>query len=97
MENSKEILEAIVKKMTNDGDSVKPDRNIEQVYVLIAEGSDGKEGLIGTNPPFMFSDPKMADMMLQVFTPTILKKAEKEGVKVKMVKFGTKEVIKELS
>ena len=61
---------------------MQPDRDITQVYVLLAENKEGKEGIVGTMPPFLCSDKKIADKMIKILKPFLLQKAKKENVKL---------------
>lgn len=75
----------------------KPDREINQVYILVAEGHDGKEGIVGTMPPFMVSNKKMADLLFEQFKPQLKKQIKEQGIKkVKLVRFCFKETVEEL-
>jgi hypothetical protein len=74
----------------------RPDREINQVYVLVSEGRDGKEGLVGTFPPFIFSDRKTADLALKMMRPSILKQSKEAGVKIKLMRFCFRETLERI-
>lgn len=75
----------------------RPDREINQVYILVAEDVNGKEGIIGTMPPFMFSDEKLAKEMLEKFRPLLEKQIKDQGIKkVKLARFCFREIVEDV-
>ena len=74
----------------------KPDREINQIYTLVAQGEDGKEGIVGTIPPFITSSKKAADTLLSSMKEELLRAAKKERVKIRLVRFCFKEIIEEI-
>jgi len=74
----------------------KPDREINQIYTLVAQGEDGKEGIVGTIPPFITSSKKTADALLSLMKEELLRESKKNKVKIRLVRFCFKEIIEEI-
>lgn len=71
----------------------RPSLDVNQIYVLVSEGDDGKEGIIGMFPFFCFAEKKSADMALELLRDNLSKQAKENKVKIKLVRFYMKETI----